>query len=128
MSPRAAARPLIAVIEDDEAVLHSLEYALTAQGYRVSPFACAQDALDGADIMRADCLLIDYTLPDFDGLTMLAVLRDRGLSCPAIIIASNPNFRCRKEAAKAGAPLLEKPVMGNDLVDKLRSLVKGPAG
>ena len=119
-SPR---QRLIAVIEDDAAVLHSLEFSLEAQGYRVCPFARPSDAIESGEIMAADCLIADYGLPDIDGLTMLKALRDRGLSCPAIIIASTPTIRCRTEAAKAGAPLLEKPLMGRELDHLLRAML-----
>jgi FixJ family two-component response regulator len=110
--PSPLPKRLVAVIEDDEAVLNSLQYMLEAQGHRVCLFERAQNAIDSLDIMSADCLLIDYALPDSDGLTMLAALRRRGLACPAIIIASNPPARCVTGAEKVGAVLAARPVAG----------------
>jgi two-component system response regulator FixJ len=125
MSVAHARGSFIAVIEDDKAVLDSLQFALEAQGYRVCLFANTEDALNSREIMSADCLVIDYALPDVDGITMLSLLRGRGLGCPAIVIASNPTSRCRMEAAKAGAPLVEKPIMGHVLEDVLRAVFAG---
>lgn len=114
---------IIAVIEDDRAVLDSLKFSLEAQGFEACLFDCAEGAITSARIMSADCLVIDYTLPDGDGLTTLRTLRGRGLSCPAVIIASNPTARCRKEAVEAGAPLIEKPLIGDELEDLLRPIL-----
>ncbi len=112
----------IAIVEDDVAVLNSLEFALRTQGYRVLAFHRALDALHSQEIMRADCLLLDYGLPDLDGAALLCALRSRGLTRPAIFIASTPSERCRREAQQANAPLIEKPLLGEDLFDQIRSL------
>ncbi|MGH6970522.1 MAG: response regulator [Caulobacteraceae bacterium] len=114
------------MVEDDRAVRHSLCFALEAQGYRVAAFARAQEAIDSARSRLADCFLIDYALPDRDGLAMLETLRRRGLTCPAIVIASNPSARCRAQARKAGAPLVEKPLMGETLHELIADLLATP--
>ena len=121
--PLSRAKRLFAVIEDDVAVLNSLQYVLEIQGQEVCAFESAQAAIDSDRIMQADCLIIDYVLPDMDGLTMLGILRRGGLACPAVVIASNPTSRCRAAAEAAGAPLVEKPIMGRDLDDVLTRLL-----
>lgn len=118
---RTKAPRLIAVVEDDPAVRHSLAFDLEAQGYSVCAFERATEALVSAVIPTADCLVIDYALPDLDGAALLLALRRRGLACPAIIIASTPSTRCRREAARAKAPLLEKPLMGGVLDTQIRT-------
>lgn len=125
--PMPSTQRHLAIIEDDNAVLGAVEFVLEAYGYQVDGFGCAKDAIDSPKILEADCLVIDYALPDIDGLAALKLLRERGLSCPAIIIASNPSERCRAAAEKAGAPLIEKPIMGEALVDILQEMLNGPA-
>ena len=125
MSPSSAPEIRVAVIEDDPSVLDSLQFVLEAEGYRVWPFERAQQAIDSHEIMTADCLLIDYRLPDIDGLAMLDRLRQRGLLCPAILISGAPNARCRAEAKKAGVQLVEKPIMGDALSGLLREIIGG---
>jgi len=116
---------LIAVVEDDPAVLNSLEFALRAEGYAVCPATCAADARASPDFHRADCLVVDYALPDGTGTVLLSELRLGGLRCPAIVIASNPTRECRRQAHAAGAPLVEKPLMGGTLIDQIAELVRG---
>jgi len=120
---QAGPHRLIAVVEDDKAVLNSLQFALEAEGYAVCAFESCADALTSPSIGGAECLVLDFALPDMDGVELLHVLRNRGLGCPAIIIASNPTARCRREAAASGAPLLEKPLMGEALTGQIRTLL-----
>jgi FixJ family two-component response regulator len=122
-----AVRPLIAVVEDDVAVLNSLEFALQAEGYAVCGFERASDALASPAVMDADCLVLDYAMPDLNGIALLERLRARGLKQrPAIIIASNPPARCLQEAAAAGAPVVEKPLTGDRLLDEIRQALARP--
>ncbi len=121
MSSASPSPALVAVVEDDEPVLNSLEFALTAEGYRVQAFKTAQAALDSARIADADCLIVDYGLPDFDGMTLLRLLRARGIAAPAMIIASSPSAKCLREIEQAGVPLVEKPLTGDALGRQLRA-------
>jgi DNA-binding response OmpR family regulator len=123
MADACAARPLIAVIEDDPAVRHSLEFALEAQGYEVCAFERADDALRSVRLKQIRCLVIDYGLPDGNGASLLSQLRRRRITCPAIFIASSPTARCRADIAAAGAPLIEKPLLGDALGDQIRALI-----
>ena len=111
--------PLIAVVEDDPAVLNSLEFALRAEGYAVCSAACVTDARASEAFLQADCVVLDYALPDGTGAALLGELRRRGLGCPAIFIASNPTLQCRRQVAAAGAALIEKPLIGRELLAQI---------
>jgi two-component system, LuxR family, response regulator FixJ len=127
MPPPAAPRRTIAIVEDDVAVLHSLQFALEAEGYAVQPFERAAEALARLNAGTVDCLVIDYGLPDLDGASLLKTWRAHGVTAPAIIIASNPTARCWREAAEAEAPVLEKPLLGDELTRRLQALFNGEA-
>lgn len=118
----------IAIVEDDPAVLNSLEFMFATEGYRVSAYDCAGDAAASPGLWSADCLIVDYGLPDFDGLTLLRRLRDDGFAAPAIVIASMPSQRCRQEARDLAAPLVEKPLQGDCLGVWVRRVIDQSAG
>ena len=122
--PASRPQSVIGIVEDDPAVLHSLEFALQAEGYLVSPLTSAE-AHGSVGILDVDCVIVDYGLCDGTGAALLASLRERGLDCPAIVIASNPSRRCIEECRVAGAPLVEKPLMGDDLSAHIRSALAG---
>lgn len=111
----------IGIVEDDPAVLHSLAFALQAEGYSVCPLSNAEEASCCEALLDADCIVLDYALPGATGVTVLRTLRGRGLECPAIVIASNPSAQCRRETQALGAPLIEKPLMGEELSAEIRT-------
>lgn len=57
------------------------------------------------------------------GLNTLKQLRERGVSLPAILITSHPTRALRDAAARAGAPILEKPLDGESLADVIDHLL-----
>jgi two-component system response regulator FixJ len=120
--PKAA---LIAIVEDDRAVLNSLEFALQSEGYAVCGFERWADAMASPQVLEADCLVIDYAMPGLTGVALLDRLRANGLACPAIVIASNPGPRCRREVQSAGAPLVEKPLLDGALGAHIRAALAG---
>jgi FixJ family two-component response regulator len=124
--PAPATSHLIAIVEDDKAVLDALRFTLQTQGYAVCGFASGRDAARSGRILDADCLVIDYAMPNMDGIGVLQALRQRGLDCPAIIIAGNPTPRCYKEAEVLGATVLEKPLMDDVLGHGVRAALAGP--
>ena len=52
----------------------------------------------------------------------IAVLRERKVSTPAILIISQPNKMLSTRAADAWAPIIEEPLLSNALVDKIREV------
>jgi FixJ family two-component response regulator len=113
--------PLIVVVDDDAAVRAALEFALELEGFRVR--TCdSGEALLLLDLPERDaCLVLDERLPGISGLEALAQLRRRGSRLPAVVITSHPGPRLRSAAASAGVPILEKPLMGEGLVNSVRA-------
>jgi FixJ family two-component response regulator len=117
----STSRPLVVLVEDDPAVLHALAFAFETEGYDVDAFARAEDVLERLPLGGGLCLVIDEKLPRLMGLDLLALLRERGVSAPAIIITSNPPDHTRRRAAAAGVEIVEKPLMGDVLAQKVRA-------
>jgi len=66
--------------------------------------------------------VIDYKLPDIDGMDLAQRLRGAGVTAPVILITSNPDARCRARAARSGAVIVEKPLLGDRLLRQIRAL------
>jgi hypothetical protein len=56
---------------------------------------------------------------------LIGALRGLGLLAPAILITSNPNDRCRRRAADAGVEIVEKPLIGANLVRRISETIEG---
>lgn len=120
--------PLLLLVDDDPAVLASLKFSLELEGFEVAAFDSGETLVAQAKLADPACLVIDYRLPGIDGLSLLSLLRERGATCPAVIITSNPTHRVRQRTTDAGAVLIEKPLLGDGLTVAIRSLIKAGRG
>jgi two-component system response regulator FixJ len=117
----AVPRRLVLVVDDDPAVRNSLKFSLEVEGFTVRDYSSANELLRESEITDAGCLVIDYHLPEMNGLEMLNRLRARRVTAPAILITSHPSAFVRQRAAEAGVPIVEKPLLGDALVEGIRS-------
>lgn len=115
--------PVILVVEDDLAVRSSLKFSLEIDGFAVRVYPSGGELLSDANLPTCGCLVIDYNLSRTNGLELLGKLRERRVSMPAILITSYPNLTLRERAAAAGALIVEKPLLGNALIDGIRDAV-----
>ena len=120
MGAKTADRPLVVVVDDDPAVCNSLKFSLELEGFTVWTFFGGAELLAVPDLPRQGCLVIDYSMPEMNGLELLAQLRRRNICMPAILVTTHPSNLVRRSARVAGAPLVEKPFLGNALVETIR--------
>lgn len=118
-------RPVILIVDDDPAVRSSLQFALELDGYEVRLRSNASEVLDGEDFSDVACLVIDVRLPGMSGLDLLAELRRRSVTIPAVLITSDPPLMVRERARREGVPIVEKPLLGNALSEGIRHAVAG---
>lgn len=112
--------PIVAVVDDDAAVCNSLKFALELEGFSVRTYASGTELLGAGDIAGCDCFVVDEKMPGMSGLEVIARMRDRHISAPAILIISQPSARVSARAAKSDVPIVEKPLLGNVLVERIR--------
>lgn len=115
--------PLVLVVDDDPALCGSLKFALEIEGFAVRTFLDGPAALSslGSDVPH--CLVIDYRLADTNGLQLIAELRRRGITAPAILITTNPGVALQAAAEQVGAQIIEKPLLTNALSDAIRCAI-----
>ena len=79
------AKPLIAIVEDDDSLRPALIGLVRSMGYDGEGFVSAEAFLAGDCAARADCLVSDLQLPGISGLDLIEKIGD-GL--PAILITA----------------------------------------
>jgi FixJ family two-component response regulator len=114
--------PLIIIADDDAAVRSSLKFSLEIEGFAVRAYAGGAELMGDPELGRAGCLVIDQNMPGMNGLDLLTRLRAREVAAPAILITSYPSVMLRERAAKAGVAIVEKPLLGTGLLDRIRDL------
>ena len=98
------------IVDDDEAVRHSLAVLLTGQPFAVSSFASAEAFLAAAPSLPAGCLIADLRMPGMSGLELRRRLGEQALDFPTIIITGHGDIPLAVAAMKEGAvDFIEKP-------------------
>jgi FixJ family two-component response regulator len=112
---------VILVIDDDQAVRTSLKFTLEVEGFKVQAYSDARELLNEVSLPPFSCLVIDYYLPEMNGLELVAKLRNRHISIPTILITTLPSKDLRDRAKAAGIRIVEKPLLGSCLLDSIRN-------
>ena len=121
---QAAPESIVAVVDDDPAVRNSLKFSLETEGFSVRLYASGAELLKDAALADYGCLIVDQSMPAMSGLELIVRLRDRSIAVPVILTISKPSAALRQRAANAGVPIVEKPLLGNALVDEIRLIVE----
>ena len=119
-SQSAMPQPLVIVVDDDPAVCNSLKFSLEVEGFAVRAYRSAKELLDTGNFDDCNCFVIDQRMPAMSGMELIARLRQQNVATPAILILSHPNPALSARAANADVPIVEKPFLGNALVDRIR--------
>jgi two-component system response regulator FixJ len=112
--------PVIAIVDDDEAIRDALSDLLSFEGFACYSFEQASAFL--AEIGRTpfDCLITDMRMPGMSGLELLEHLRERGSDLPAIVLTSVVDEHSRTRSLALGARAwLGKPVADKVLLSEL---------
>ena len=124
----AEEKDVIIVVDDDPAVCSSLEFSLQVEGFEVRSYSNSDEVLRQPSFPAHGCLIIDYFLPGMNGLDLAHALRERHVSLPIILITTHPNRLLRQSAAAEGIEIVEKPLLGNALSERVRAAVRFGTG
>jgi FixJ family two-component response regulator len=97
------------VVDDDSAILLSVEALLVAQGYTVKCFTSAEEFLAQHHPTQVGCVPIDLWLPGMGGSELLRRLQESRSLLSVIIISGLIDSAALEECEKASVPILAKP-------------------
>lgn len=102
--------PTVFVVDDDLAVLHSLQTLLEGQGLPAECFSSAELFLEAVAPQRPGCLVADLRMPGVTGLQLLQHLAERRQGRPTVVISGFAEVGSVVQSMKLGAvDVLEKP-------------------
>lgn len=102
--------PLIAVVDDQRDVRTTLGRGLERHGYRVHPIMGGPDLLEALEYLQPDCILLDFRMPELDGLATMKRIPPHRRHIPVIFFTSHGDIPLAVEAMKHGAAdFIEKP-------------------
>src|SRR3981189_835227 len=110
------------VLDDDEAVLCSLERLLSSAQFEPVTFERPERFLNAAKTFRTGCVLLDVRLPGMNGLDVQAQLNRMRSDLSVIIVTAQGDVHTVVRAMKAGASdFLEKPYSDHALLAAIDS-------
>ena len=116
----------ILLVDGDPAVRAALAFSMEIEGFGVDAYDSPAALAGRAGFPAGGCLVLDHRQPGIDGLALLAQLRGRGVDLPAVLITTNPRRDLRRRAAAAGVAIVEKPLLGDALIDAVRQARPAP--
>ncbi|MGM0375116.1 MAG: response regulator transcription factor [Chloroflexota bacterium] len=114
----------ILIVDDEPEMVEFLDSFLSLKGYQTLTAPTGAGCLRIAREKKPDLILLDLTLPDMDGLSVLEKLREEGrsLDIPVVVVSGKDHPQIRHDSLQAGADsFLLKPYDPQVLLDKIHS-------
>lgn len=115
----------ILLIEDDRKVASFIQRGLSEAGYAVDVVHDGRSGQTQAEVENYDLLIVDWMLPNKDGVSVCRDLRSRGYHVPILILTARETIHDRVTGLDAGADdYLTKPFAFNELLARIRALLR----
>ncbi len=115
--------PSLLIIDDEEAMLETLQASLQDEGFVVQPLNAGSNTLDAIGTLVPDAVLLDIFMPNINGLELLERIKREYPVQPVIIISGYGTVPMAVDALKKGArDFIEKPLNLEEVLTKLSFL------
>ncbi|MBP1886067.1 response regulator transcription factor [Sinorhizobium mexicanum] len=118
-------KSVVAVVDDDQRVLDSLQDLLESAGYTVRAFSSAHTLLDSTALPEIDCLITDIGMPGMDGFELKRLMSERRPGLPVILITGRHEIPEPQEAKHNR--FFRKPFDGQALLAAISDALSGKA-
>jgi len=118
----------VLVVDDDVEIAEFIQLYLSEKGYDVASVNSGADALAMLESWRPHLILLDYIMPEMDGLRALELIRERNQDVGVIMITGIDDLELGREALSKGASdYITKPLdldyLEHSVLVKMRSLL-----
>ncbi|GAA0068755.1 hypothetical protein UT300003_02780 [Clostridium sardiniense] len=111
----------ILIVDDEKNIRIGIKHCLKSEGYNISMACDGEEALHKAENENYDLILMDYQMPNRNGVEILKILRENNILTKVIIMTAYGTVDVAVEAMKLGAvDFISKPFT----LDKLKECVK----
>jgi len=119
----------ILVVDDEGLIRWSLKEGLSEAGYAVTEAETGRSAIQRCR-EGVDLVVLDYRLPDIDGLEVARAIRKDRPSCPVILMTAYGSLELRQQAAEQQIrEVVDKPFDIAELIELVgRALGRPPSG
>ncbi len=117
------------IIEDDKRLADNLSHILKSLGWVSDIAENAQDALELSDVEEYDLVILDWMLPDENGLIVCEKLRKKGHNYPILFLTSRREIEDKVKGLESGADdYLTKPFVTEEFLARIKALLRRKSG
>ena len=114
----------ILLVDDDESILLMIETVLRKEGYtNIYTASCGEDALQSAQSISPDLILLDIMLPDFDGYEVCKNIRLQSMIPILFLSAKSDEVDKLLSYAMGGDEYITKPFSPKELLAKIKAIL-----
>ena len=117
----------ILAVDDEPNILMSIEFILEMEGYEVHIARDGEEALEVAERVQPDLILLDVNMPRKDGYEICRILREREelAGTKVIMLTAMGQILEKKKGLEVGADeYVTKPFSADDLLQKIRAMIE----
>lgn len=115
----------ILLVDDEESIVESIEYALSQEGFDVVSAHNGQEALQKVQLEKPNLIVLDLMLPELSGLEVCRILRRERNETPIIMLTAKGEEIDRVIGLEVGADdYLVKPFSLRELIARIRALLR----
>ncbi|MEN6556381.1 MAG: response regulator transcription factor, partial [Anaerolineaceae bacterium] len=117
--------PKILITDDDQKLLKMLKRTLTYENMDVLTASTGVEALEIVSQQKPDVLILDWMMPEMDGLELVQRLRDMNNRLPVLMLTARDAIEDRVDGLESGADdYLVKPFAPSELVARVHALLR----
>jgi two-component system, OmpR family, response regulator len=119
----------ILVVDDEPSIVDAVSTALRYEGFDVSQAQSGREALRVAGDVDPDLIILDWMLPDLNGLDVGRRLRDQGFKTAILFLTAKDAVENKVEALRAGGDdYVTKPFSLAEVVARVHAILRRTAG
>jgi len=119
----------ILVVDDEPSIVDAVSTALRYEGYEVESAASGREAIAAATRLDPDLIVLDWMLPDVDGVEVGRRLRTLGSEAAVLFLTAKDATEHKVEALRAGGDdYVTKPFSLAEVVARIQAILRRTAG
>src|SRR5579885_3283151 len=118
----------ILVVDDEQSIVDAVATALRYEGYEVAEAASGRAALAAAAAREPDLIVLDWMLPDLEGIEVGRRLREQGYQTAILLLTAKDATENKVEALLAGGDdYVTKPFSLAEIVARIHAILRRSA-
>ncbi len=129
MHTPGGAEQKILVVDDEQSIVDAVATALRYEGYHVEEAYNGRDALTAVAQFEPDLIVLDWMLPDIEGIEVGRRLRDKGFKTAVLFLTAKDATENKVEALRAGGDdYVTKPFSLAEIVARIQAILRRTTG